>query len=235
MQQQKAFTLIELLVVIAIIALLMAIMVPVLSGARRQAQGAVCKSNLRQVGLAAHFYTERSDGLIPRGTSTVETTWFQLFMPYLAERPIDNDYRHVKIFRCPSYPNKEQTICFVNNAWEFTDPCDILGHPIDKPTNMFALRRLDSTIYIADNESGSWRDIIRKPSDWGWHMCDVWSVDHLPTNVKPAQARWDGRRIARARHNKGKQRTGCHCLFLDWHVEWVEADKMTVEMWRFRR
>ena len=70
--------------VIAIIALLMAILVPVLSGARRQAQGAVCKSNLRQVGLAAHFYTERSDGLIPRGTSTVETTWFQLFMPYFS-------------------------------------------------------------------------------------------------------------------------------------------------------
>jgi prepilin-type processing-associated H-X9-DG protein len=35
--------------------------------------------------------------------------------------------------------------------------------------------------------------------------------------------------VARDRH-KNK---GCNNLFLDWHVEWIAAEKMTINMWRF--
>ena len=54
----RAFTLIELLVVIAIIAILAALVLPALSAAKRKAQQANCMSNLRQVGLALHLYTD---------------------------------------------------------------------------------------------------------------------------------------------------------------------------------
>ena len=47
----KAFTLIELLVVISVIALLLALLVPALSRARRQARAVVCQTNLHQWGL----------------------------------------------------------------------------------------------------------------------------------------------------------------------------------------
>jgi prepilin-type N-terminal cleavage/methylation domain-containing protein len=53
----NSFTLIELLVVIAIIALLMAILVPVLSQARRLAIQTHCASNLKAIGLAMAVYT----------------------------------------------------------------------------------------------------------------------------------------------------------------------------------
>ena len=63
----KAFTLIELLVVIAVIALLMAIMVPVLRSAREQAHRVVCLSNVRQLTLAWTAYADEHDGKLVTG------------------------------------------------------------------------------------------------------------------------------------------------------------------------
>jgi prepilin-type N-terminal cleavage/methylation domain-containing protein/prepilin-type processing-associated H-X9-DG protein len=229
MSKQGGFTLVELLVVIAIIALLMGILLPALSKARQQSQAIICKSNLRQIGLAAYLYAEGWNWYLPRGTGATNKTWFQCFMPYLSQRPADNDYRSVKIYRCPSYPNKEQTVCFVNNAWEFNGPSDSVGHPIEEPTNVFGLRRLDGTIYMADNEDGPGRDIIKQLGDAGWHTCDVWSISHLPKNLGLE------RRVARTRHSRGITMPGCNVLYLDWHADWVGADDMTVNMWRFYR
>jgi len=59
------FTLIELLVVIAIIALLMAILVPVLRSARNQARTVVCQANLKQWGQILNLYTQDNEGRLP--------------------------------------------------------------------------------------------------------------------------------------------------------------------------
>jgi len=58
------FTLIELLVVIAVIALLLALLFPVLRSAREQGQRAVCLNNLKQLTLAWLVYAEEHDGKI---------------------------------------------------------------------------------------------------------------------------------------------------------------------------
>lgn len=60
----KAFTLIELLVVIAIMAMLLAILMPALQRVRKQAQAAVCQSNLHQWGNSAMMYATEHDGKV---------------------------------------------------------------------------------------------------------------------------------------------------------------------------
>ena len=62
MRKRNGFTLIELLVVIAIIALMMAVLLPVLQRVRKQARFAVCQANMHQWGLFFATLAESNDG-----------------------------------------------------------------------------------------------------------------------------------------------------------------------------
>ena len=61
-KESNAFTLIELLIVISIIALLTAILMPVLGAARSGSRALACKSNLRQLVIANIGYATENDG-----------------------------------------------------------------------------------------------------------------------------------------------------------------------------
>lgn len=64
--RREAFTMIELLVVIAIIAMMLAVMLPSLAGARERARASVCASNVRQLVVANQLYGhENNDRACP--------------------------------------------------------------------------------------------------------------------------------------------------------------------------
>lgn len=76
----RAFTLVELLVVLSVIAILAALVLPVLSRSKSSARRIQCVSNLRQLGLAGQMYWDENGGRAFRwrggATNGGQVFWF---------------------------------------------------------------------------------------------------------------------------------------------------------------
>ncbi len=68
-QSRAGFTLLELLVTISIIAILAALLLPVLNRAKERARRVECQNNLRQIGLAMFMYANENRDLLPDCTT----------------------------------------------------------------------------------------------------------------------------------------------------------------------
>lgn len=92
--RNTAFTLIELLVVIAIIALLAAMLLPALGWAKEAGKSAVCKSNLRQIGIALTMYGDDYNHFPYTLNTASRDVWFMQISEYLEMK---------SLLRCPKF------------------------------------------------------------------------------------------------------------------------------------
>jgi prepilin-type N-terminal cleavage/methylation domain-containing protein/prepilin-type processing-associated H-X9-DG protein len=125
------FTLVELLVVIGILAVLVSLLMPALTAARRQANRAVCLASLRQIGQALNLYANEHDDYWPmvlhEWTSTDAPTARRMKWPHYLTKYVMNSVpnpdgsnhsgadkeiraRKAILWGCPSWDKVDQEV-----------------------------------------------------------------------------------------------------------------------------
>ena len=98
-----AFSLVELLVVMAIIAILAALLLPVISRAKEEGRATACVSNLHQIGLALQMYVDANNNTLPimrdapTDTNAMATNTFPTVNVVLG-----SELGNTNVLRCPS-------------------------------------------------------------------------------------------------------------------------------------
>jgi prepilin-type N-terminal cleavage/methylation domain-containing protein len=123
---RRGFTLVELLVVIAIIALLIAILLPMLNKAKLNAQRTVCLSGQRQLVIAWRLYVDDNKGYMPYG-NTDASFGSAPYIPWFRGRDFGNTERaikdgsiykymkSIKVYKCPGDLGERLVSYGVNN------------------------------------------------------------------------------------------------------------------------
>lgn len=186
--KNRAFTLIELLVVIAIIAILAAILFPVLAQARVAAFKAQSISNLKQLQMAVSMYNVDSDDYLPPrrrvgyfgasgGDPGPAMTWEILIQPYMknmdiAKAPVDPGASYNTSFGRGrrSYSVAENVFSGIQlrpgNPWENPGT-----RPLRTPYNMSFFPEPSATISIGERRMCN---ASTQPDPWGtgqWFWC----------------------------------------------------------------
>ena len=111
------FTLIELLVVTAVIAILAAMVLPVLEEARGAARAISCTNNLRQIGISHAMYVNAHDGYVVNACEEGKVgSWVNCMF-------VETDLTNESFYRCPSLSH---AACF--NPYGGIGPYDVDIH-----------------------------------------------------------------------------------------------------------
>lgn len=257
--REVGFTLIELLVVIAIIAILSAILFPVLAKAREKARAASCSSNFKQMAMAVGMYAVDYDDTLPISYDPYGIYYplqnypgyhvpGPVFWPYLVQKYIKN----WSLERCPSaggdkfgiwsrgsgYDHERNWALAAHTGynWVYLGPL-WAGHPDGVPmstgTPLAVIGNPSETVMLADSYYDP-NDIY----DIGYFVVDPPAILHWPAG-RPSWARavyvrslplWGGRFPNGSIAYRHLERTTV--AFCDGHVKSMHIDQLRdPELW----
>ena len=202
MKRQKGFTLIELLVVIAIIAILMAVLFPVLNKAREAGKRTVCFGNMKTLAMAWSMYADDNNGNIcSASTGMGNTAWIRggseeqimngVMWPYV---------NNLGVYRCPTGLRGESNTYAIfdgnNGAYVTANGGNIRAQDRQKYPSAYITNKLS----------------IRRPADRFIFIDEGYTTPNSYTTFFWQEAWWDEPPV---RHGKG-----CVVSCADQHVEY---------------
>lgn len=167
--RRAAFTLIELLIVIAILAVLAALLLPVLSSAKERSRQTFCASNLRQIAMASVMFADdfetlpwqAGDGLPVKAVGGDGTNYYDLLLPYVL-RP--------QLWLCPStrdHPGSHMS--YHMNGFLITS----------SGLNPSAIQSPATTLLIGEGSRGArWDRAYLRPDQEGGYLYDKPQLQH---------------------------------------------------------
>lgn len=250
--RKRGFTLIELLVVVSIIALLVAILLPALSKARKQAKQVVCGVHLRQIGTVFFLYAQDYQDVLP--PSYGGGNW-NAFYDFTRAELGTYDVEDGAIFYCPAYkpdlddpwetavPVSARSIYYMGYQL-FTNVIRTDQDPLADGANWGLANGIDSpslswhySIAHADPEL---RNVVpvKKTTDRTVRLKQYNSVHEIPITPSESPMAFD-QTFSRdgvfteypsdTIHTTGDGRcAGLNAVFLDGHTDWRKGESLHI-------
>lgn len=241
--RRRAFTLVELLVVLGIIAVLLALLMPVLARSRREARGVVCLSNLRQLGSLFHGYLSENKGKAP--------TWLGHGPLDLLQIPRNDHVTFPQLPFCPEAPefgtrvtNGGQVDFYEGAAYDAWGVWYARAPAVEVPwwglrgssygMNRWALSpdgRSDRTwlpLFVSPGTKQS--DSAPLFADAVTPVCWVRSTDTPPDNLTKPNVVENGQQIGMRGVCIARHRRAINIVFLDGHARRVPLE----DLWKLR-
>lgn len=144
--QRPAFTLVEMLCTLAVIAILAALLLPVLQRGHGRAKRAVCSNNLKQVGVAMSAWAHEHNDLFPMQVRTNQQGTLEIARAVVLSRDVSETFRHFqalsnemvtpKVLVCPAERRRVPAVNFPalrnENVSYWINPGAVLGR-VDSP------------------------------------------------------------------------------------------------------
>jgi prepilin-type N-terminal cleavage/methylation domain-containing protein len=211
----KGFTLIELLVVIAIIAILAAVLLPVLAKAKEKALQAQCISNYKQIGIAVQIYVEDFGGYFPIASYTDANgnniVWTKELGPYLPQQGNLVTSVENKVFVCPSakykgsFPNGLSRTCSCTGTMLGPNPAPSTSLTATLARKATPLLTPSDTLVAIEAKQES--PLANPPSDFGYSNLQWNSSTAAAAKKDLALANNNLMTALDFRHNSGKNMT----------------------------